>query len=134
MAMPMMQLIVIQYRLWQFLSWPYCRYPFRIAFQQRIDQFDHLPRDTSHDWQFPLVASGSFIIGAFCLDQTLIEGGVLIGFQANGLSNNQKHHLFHGARATARQLCPIHRGSRLSDLRHPVKVRFQRCSTREIIN
>ena len=84
MAMPMMQRSVIQHRLWQFLSWPYCRYPFRIAFQQRIDQFDHLPRDTSHDWQFPLVASGSFIIGAFCLDQTLIEGRVLIGLGVLG--------------------------------------------------
>src|SRR5713101_7637697 len=83
LAMPPMNLWIIQQRRRGILSWQNVREHLGVSLEQRVDGLGHLTCDPTNDPLFPNARLRLFIIRAAGLDQALVEFGPLVVLQAD---------------------------------------------------
>src|SRR5579871_4722199 len=134
MTVPLMHFGIIQLRRRELVPLWDARDQLGIAFEQGIDDLDHLPRHAPQHLLFSGVAAQPLIIRALRFDQAPIELSPHASRLLDGFGRAEKHHLLHDARPPRRQGGAIQGRARLGHRWCPAKVRFERSGGRKVVD
>lgn len=134
LAMPLMNLRVIQQRRRGILPWQNLRQELGISSEQRVDRLGHLTRYPTDDSLLPNAGLRLFVKRAPSLDQALIQFGPLVVLQANSLEDSKEQDLLHRPGSSACQTGMIQGAAGLDDNGSPTEVGFEGRGAGEVVD
>src|SRR5438132_6019346 len=134
LAMPLMNLLVIQHRRRWILRWQNILEELGISIEQCVDRLGHLTRYPTDDPLLPNAGLRLFVIRAPRLDQALVQFGPLVVLQADSLEDSKEQDLLHRPGSSACQTGMIQGAAGLDDNWSPTEVRFEGRGRGEVVD